>query len=65
MEIDVYLALRKYFTVEQLEQIVALVGRLQERALERKCNQQLTIVLDDKGHPRWLNGTDNAEMAKP
>jgi len=62
---EIYLRLRTVYTLEQLEQIADLCRRLQERALERKCEQTLTIVFNDRGMPRYFNGSDNVMAAKP
>jgi len=62
---EVYIQLRTVYTHEQLQQIADLCLRLQERASERRCEQTLTIVFNDKGYPRDFNGSDNVRAAKP
>lgn len=62
---EVYLLLRTVYTLEQLQQIADLCLRLQERALARRCEQTLTIVFNDKGLPRYFNGSDNVMAVKP
>jgi hypothetical protein len=61
---EVYLQLRTVYTREQLQQIADLCLRLMERAQERKCEQTLTIVFNDRGLPRYFNGSDNVMAVK-
>ena len=62
---EVYLQLRTVYTMEQLQQIAELCLRLKERAQERRCEQTLTIVFNDRGLPRYFNGSDNVMAVKP
>lgn len=62
---DIYVQLRTVYTQEQLQQIADLCLRLQERAQDRRCEQTLTIVFNDKGYPRYFNGSDNVQAVKP
>jgi len=50
---------------DQLQQVLDLLMRLKERAIDRGCEQSLTIVINDKGLPRHINGTDNVRATVP
>lgn len=62
---DSYEKLLSVYTDEQLLQLAELCLRLVERARERRCDQSLVIVFNDKGLPRHFNGSDNVNVAKP
>lgn len=62
---NVYIQLRTVYTQEQLQQIADLCLRMVERARDRKCEQTLLIVFNDKGLPRYFNGSDNVMAVKP
>lgn len=62
---DSYEKLLAVYTDEQLLQLAELCLRLVERARERRCDQSLVIVFNDKGYPRHFNGSDNVNVAKP
>ncbi|MBI5942887.1 MAG: hypothetical protein HY864_00845 [Chloroflexi bacterium] len=57
-----YEYLRVIYTREQLRLLADLCGRLAERAKERRCEQTLTIIFNDKGLPRFFNGSDNVSV---
>ena len=42
-------------TTQQVELLADLLIRIQERARDRRCEQTLEIVLNDKGIPRFIN----------
>ena len=60
-----YDKLLSVYTDEQLLQLAELCLRLVERARERRCDQSLVIVFNDKGYPRHFNGSDNVNVTKP
>jgi len=62
---EIYAKLTAVFTREQLEQLADLCARMQARAVERGCDQSVTIHFNDRGYPRHLNGTDNVVIVKP
>jgi hypothetical protein len=53
------------FTTEQMAQLLALCARIQARAVERRTNQDVIIVFNDKGYPIHFNGTDNEKPMRP
>ena len=57
--------LRMVFTLEQLEQLAELACMMQDLAVLRKCEQSVTVLFNDKGLPRYFNGTNNVPAAKP
>ena len=52
------------FTVEQLEQLAELMQVTHDQAVIRKTRQTLTVVFNEKGHPREFNGSNNVIPAK-
>jgi hypothetical protein len=56
---------RKVLTLEQLEQWSELLLQTYDAAVIRGCEQSLTIILNDKGYPRWMNGSNNVRVVKP
>lgn len=57
--------LRTVFTSKQLEEVADILLLQQERAISRRSQQTLTIVLNERGYPRHFNGSDNYEAEKP
>lgn len=53
------------FTVEQLEQLAELASMMRDLAVLRRCEQSLTVLFNDKGLPRYFNGTNNVPAVKP
>lgn len=53
------------FTLEQLEQFAELASMMQDLAVLRKCEQSLTVLFNDRGLPRYFNGTNNVPAVKP
>lgn len=57
--------LAEVFDEEQLDQIVDILLRVRERAVERQCDQEVCIGITDKGHPRYIHASDNVKLRKP
>lgn len=53
------------FTPEQLEQLAELFQVTHDQALIRETRQTLTVVFNEKGHPREFNGSNNVIPVKP
>lgn len=53
------------FTIEQVEQLIALCKRIQQRAVERGTEQSAVIIFNAKGWPVHFNGTDNEKPIRP
>ena len=56
---------QKVFTVEQMVQLLDLCARIQKRAVERRTDQNVIVVFNDKGYPIHFNGTDNEKPMRP
>ncbi len=63
-KVDVLERLLSVFTLEQLVMIADVYARIQARAIERGCRQGVEIVFNERGVPRFCNGTDAAELPK-
>lgn len=50
---------------ENAENLVDMIGRAQERAVERKMEQDVTVYLDCHGYVRGLHVSDNIRGVKP
>jgi hypothetical protein len=57
--------LNTLFDDDQLDQIVDILARVKERAVERDCDQEVCIGITRNGHPRYINATDNVKLRKP
>ncbi len=64
-KVDLLKKLLGVFTEEQLTICVDVLERVRERAIERRCNQTIEIVINDKGFPRICKGSDDVIMPKP
>lgn len=53
------------FTPEQLEQFEELAVLVRDRAIIRQCNQELEIMINDKGFVRYYNPSDHVAAVKP
>jgi hypothetical protein len=53
------------FSEEQLMRLAELAVTTHGYAVERRCDQRLEIVFDEKGYPRYLNGSNNVRLEKP
>lgn len=49
-------------TEQQLELFADMLLRVQEHARDRRCDQTLEIYINDKGYPRYFNGSDNIRL---
>ncbi len=63
-KVDVLERLLSVFTLEQLAVIASVFSRIQARAIERGCRQGVEIVFNERGVPRFCNGTDAAALPK-
>jgi hypothetical protein len=63
-DITGYEQLLSVYSDEQLRQIADICLRLVQRAKERRCEQTLIIIFNDKGYPRFFNGSDNISAIK-
>lgn len=64
-KVDALEKLLRIFTPEQLAQYADICERAQERAIERKCEQWVTVKLNEKGYPRRFGTSDEVEPVKP
>lgn len=62
---DLLSGLLKIFTEEQARQLIDMCANVRARAVDRKCDQSLTIFFNDRGHPRNFNGSDTVNAIKP
>jgi len=53
------------YSLEQLQQLADMSRRLKERAIERECEQNLSIEFSGNGHPKRFNGSDNVKVRPP
>ena len=63
--VDALEKLRSVFSEEQFVRLAGLVVQTHGYAVERRCDQRLEIVFDEKGYPRYLNGSNNVRLEKP
>jgi hypothetical protein len=64
-KVDLLERLLMVFSVEQLEVWTDALLRTQERAVERRCDQSVTITMNDKGYPRHCKASDDVAFTKP
>lgn len=64
-KVDILDKLLRVFSEEQLDVLADVCLREKERAMERRCLQEVRVVLDEKGHPTHLKGSDDVRFAKP
>ncbi len=50
-------------TAQQVELLADLLVRTQERARDRRCEQKVEIIFNDKGIPRFINASDNLRLS--
>lgn len=50
-------------TTQQIELLANQLVRVQERARDRRCEQTLEIIFNDKGIPRFINASDNIRLS--
>ena len=56
--------LRQVFTTEQLAKLADKVLIQHGKAITRRRQQTLEIVINEHGYPRNINGSDNCSMEK-
>ena len=64
-KVDSLEKLLRVFSGEQLSQLAELLVSTQALAVGRRCNQHVEIVFDEKGYPRYLNGSNHVRLEKP
>jgi hypothetical protein len=57
-DIEILEKLKSVFTVEQLKAIAETCVATRNRAENRRCNQTVEIIFNDKGFPRFVKSTD-------
>jgi hypothetical protein len=57
--------LKSVFSLEQLELVADACSRAQGRAVDRRCNQSVEVVFNDKGFPRFVTASDSVVMPAP
>jgi uncharacterized protein Smg (DUF494 family) len=62
---DVYILLREVYTIEQLEMIAHAALHLKQLAIERRCQQELTVIFNEKGFPRVIKRVESNFFVKP
>jgi len=65
IKVDILEKLLRVFSEAQLSQLADLFVMTQGNAVERRCDQEVEIVFDEKGYPRYLNGSNNVRLVKP
>ncbi len=50
-------------TAQQIELLADLLVRTQDRARDRRCEQTMNILFNDKGIPRFINASDNVRLS--
>ena len=58
-----YNKLLAVLTAQQIELFADLLVRIQERARDRRCEQHVEIIFNDKGIPRFINASDNVRLS--
>lgn len=53
------------FSEEQLVLFADVIARKQALAVERGCNQSVTVIFNSKGYPRHLDSTDDITFPEP
>lgn len=52
-------------TEEQITILADAIARAHGRAVERGCDQSVTLVFNNKGYPRQCEATDTVTMPRP
>jgi hypothetical protein len=50
-------------TAQQVDLLADMLVRVQERARDRRCEQRLEIIFNDKGIPRFINASDKVRLS--
>ena len=50
---------------ENAENLVNMIHRVKERAIERQAEQEVSVMFNKTGHVRFIKGSDNVNGAKP
>jgi hypothetical protein len=58
-----YNKLLAVLTAQQIDLLAEMLVRVQERARDRRCEQDLEIIFNDKGIPRFINASDNVRLS--
>lgn len=61
----VLMLLREVYLLDHLEQFALASKRIYQNAVERRCQQEITIILSDKGFPFVMSVKEEVRFAKP
>ena len=64
-ELETLNKLRSVFTLEQLQLVAESVVFARKQAMERRCNQSVEVLFNDKGYPRYITAGGTSAFPVP
>jgi hypothetical protein len=64
-KVDAIHKLMDVMTTEQITLLTDVILRAQGRAVERGCDQSVTLIFNNKGYPRYCRASDDMAMPTP
>lgn len=65
MEEQILSKLRSVFTLEQLQLVADSMLAARVDAMDRRCNQSVEVLFNDKGYPRFISIRDTVPFPVP
>lgn len=57
--------LLELYGLENMKKLAIKSSKVSARARQYRCEHTLTVIFNDKGYPRFINGSDNEVLVKP